>query len=51
MVWNFRRKLCALLQGNEISERVEIIPCREFSESYLEPLKNLKEHPIAENSK
>ena len=25
-VWHLRRKLCAFLQGNEMSERVEIIP-------------------------
>ena len=33
-----------------MSEWVEVMPCREFSESYLEPLNNLKEHTPAEKS-
>ena len=36
---------------SEMSKRVEVISCREFLESYLEPLKYLNEHPPAEKSK
>ena len=51
MAWNLRTNCVALLQGSEMSKRVEIMPCREFSESYLEPLKHLKKQPLAKRSK
>ena len=39
------------ISESQMSEWVEIMPCWEFPESYLQPLKHLKEHPLAEKSK